>query len=118
MLGMFTENGPYNFKYNPDSVSDRFIFDKNEFSWNNNANVLYLDQPLGTGFSTADSIFKYRWSEFDVAYDFYMFINHFMIKYPEYKHRELFITGESFAGHYIPAIANFIHWNPHHYINL
>jgi cathepsin A (carboxypeptidase C) len=43
MLGMFTENGPYNFKYNADSVNDRFIFEKNEFSWNNNANVLYLD---------------------------------------------------------------------------
>jgi cathepsin A (carboxypeptidase C) len=118
MLGMFTENGPYNFKYNADSVNDRFIFEKNEFSWNNNANVLYLDQPIGTGFSTVDSFFKYRWSEWDVAYDFYMFINHFMQKYPEYKHRELYITGESFAGHYIPAIANFIHYNPHHYLNL
>jgi cathepsin A (carboxypeptidase C) len=41
-----------------------------------------------------------------------------MQKYPEYKHRELYITGESFAGHYIPAIANFIHYNPHHYLNL
>ena len=47
-----------------------------------------------------------------------MFINHFFWKYPEYSHRELYITGESFAGHYIPAIVNFIHWNPHHQINL
>ena len=28
-----------------------------------------------------------------------------MQKYPEYKGREIYITGESYAGHYIPNIA-------------
>ena len=118
MLAMFTENGPYNFRYNPGSVEDRFKFEYNEYSWNNNANVLYLDQPVGTGFSAINSYWELKWNEYDVAFDFYIFMNHFFIRYPEFKGRELYITGESYAGHYIPAIANFIHYNPHHYLNL
>ena len=118
MLGMFTENGPYNYRYNASSVENRFTFEYNEYSWNNNANVLYLDQPIGTGFSKIESWWNYKWDEYSVAYDFYVFMNHFYYKYPEFKHRELYITGESFAGHYIPAIVNFIHWNPHHLLNL
>jgi len=51
MLGMYTENGPYNFRYNGSSVKERFTFEYNKYSWNNNANVMYVDQPLGTGFS-------------------------------------------------------------------
>lgn len=31
------------------------------------------------------------------------------MKYPEYIDSPLFITGESFAGHYIPAIANYLY---------
>ena len=118
MLAMFTENGPYNFRYNSGTVSERFEFEYNEYSWNNNANVLYLDQPIGTGFSAIDSYWELKWNQYDVAFDFYIFINHFFVRYPEFKGRELFITGESYAGHYIPAIVNFIHWNPHHYLNL
>ena len=118
MLAMFTENGPYNFRYNAGTVSERFEFEYNEYSWNNNANVLYLDQPIGTGFSAIDSYWELKWNQYDVAFDFYIFINHFFVRYPEFKGRELFITGESYAGHYIPAIVNFIHWNPHHYLNL
>ena len=32
----------------------------------------------------------------------------FYKKYPEYKESELYISGESYAGHYIPAMANYL----------
>jgi len=35
----------------------------------------------------------------------------FIERYPEYKGRSLFVTGESYAGHYIPAISAEIHRN-------
>lgn len=40
-----------------------------------------------------------------VADDFYMFLTRFLVKFPEYKNRSIFITGESYAGKYIPAIS-------------
>jgi cathepsin A (carboxypeptidase C) len=83
----------------------------NKFAWNNNANVLYVDQPLGTGFSQTASIKDMRYNEDQVAQDFQTFLEGFYKKYPEYSQSQLFITGESFAGHYIPAIASQLYSN-------
>jgi len=47
-----------------------------------------------------------------VAENFYKFLLKFMLKYPQFKGRPLHITGESYAGHYIPAIASYIVDNP------
>jgi len=71
MLGFYTELGPYNFKYNKGNVKNRGIFTNNTEAWNNNAHVMFIDQPLGTGFNFANSIMDHRISEDQVAYDFY-----------------------------------------------
>ena len=113
MLGLYTENGPYNYRYNASSISERAKFEYNEHSWNNHANVLYLDQPIGTGFSFAETFGQVRSNELDVAFDFFVFLSNFYATYPEYRERALFLTGESFAGHYIPAMANFLHTKTH-----
>jgi carboxypeptidase C (cathepsin A) len=65
MLGAYTENGPYNWFYN-ETASDaegraNFIYNNN--SWNNEANVMFIDQPVGTGFSFSESIKDTRWNE-------------------------------------------------------
>ena len=45
MLGAFTENGPYNYHYNASgkSTDDKVKMIYNEFSWNKNANVMFVD---------------------------------------------------------------------------
>lgn len=43
-----------------------------------------------------------------MAADFYIFLKGFYNLYPEYKGRHLFVTGESYAGHYVPAISAYI----------
>lgn len=70
---------------------------------------MFVDQPLGTGFSFINEITNLRTNTHDIAVDFYKFLTNFYEKYPEYTKQELFLTGESFAGHYIPAIANYLH---------
>ena len=35
-----------------------------------------------------------------------IFMIKFYEKYPEFKNRKVYITGESYAGHYIPFIAD------------
>ena len=43
MLGLYTENGPFNFKFNKSNIKDPFELEYNEYSWNNKANVMYVD---------------------------------------------------------------------------
>jgi len=49
-VALFYENGPYKF---PEDVTKQAPITSNEFAWNNSANLLYVDQPIGTGFSHA-----------------------------------------------------------------
>jgi len=56
-----------------------------------------------------ENIQDLKTNTFDISVDFYNFLANFYAKYPEYKGLDLYITGESFAGHYIPAIANYLH---------
>lgn len=99
-LAIFYENGPF-------TINNDLSLSKNLNSWNNNANLLYLDQPVGTGFSEVASILDYKTSETGIAEDFYKFLTKFLEQNPEFKGRDLYITGESYAGHYIPAIASY-----------
>lgn len=45
MLGLFSEIGPFILQ---DGASE---FTRNEYAWNKKANVLFIDQPAGTGYS-------------------------------------------------------------------
>lgn len=53
-----------------------------------------------------------------IAEDFFKFMLKFVEKYPEFKGRPLFVTGESYAGHYIPAIAAYIKMQNNQDLNL
>jgi serine carboxypeptidase-like clade 4 len=77
----------------------------NPYSWNNNANLLYVDQPGGTGFSTVQNNLGYVTSEDQVSADMQVFLQKFFQQYPQYKGLPFYITGESYGGHYVPAIA-------------
>eukprot|EP00388_Colpodella_angusta_P012219 GDKJ01031033.1.p1 GENE.GDKJ01031033.1~~GDKJ01031033.1.p1 ORF type:complete len:492 (-),score=73.35 GDKJ01031033.1:126-1601(-) len=97
-------NGPW--WVDEDTVTLR----KNEHSWTNHANMLYVDQPLGSGFSTAE--LNYKISAEGVSKDLRSFLEKFLEIRPEYKNRPFFIAGESYAGKYVPNIGEFILDNP------
>lgn len=59
-----------------------------------------------------------RWSEDALSGDFYNFLHNFMVKYPEFQGRDIYITGESYAGHYIPNIARKLQLMDDEWINL
>jgi serine carboxypeptidase-like clade 4 len=97
-LAIFYEQGPY-----------RFVdgtLKSNAFAWNSVANVLFVDQPVGTGFSYADSPDDYVTSEDQVAQDMFEFLQKFYVQYPQYQKLDFFVTGESYAGHYVPAVSS------------
>ena len=98
MTGAFVGNGPYLLSQ-PFSHDIDFELVKNPWSWNKIANVVYLDQPRYVGYSYGDG--KYITSLPDAGQDFLRWLQLFYQRYPEFKQRPLYLTGESFAGAYI-----------------
>ncbi|KAG7023032.1 Serine carboxypeptidase-like 45, partial [Cucurbita argyrosperma subsp. argyrosperma] len=97
-VGAFSENGPFR----PNGE----VLVKNEYSWNRVANMLYLETPAGVGFSYAhDSASHGAMDDEATAKDNLIFLQRWFNKFPHYKHRAIFLTGESYAGHYIPQLA-------------
>lgn len=73
------------------------------------ANVLFLESPAGVGFSYSDNTSDYTVGDKKASIDSYIFLRNWLERFPEYKARDFFITGESYAGHYIPQLADLIH---------
>ncbi|KAM7264104.1 hypothetical protein ACFE04_001787 [Oxalis oulophora] len=65
--------------------------------------------PAGVGFSYSNTTSDYDNSgDRTTASDNYMFLINWLERFPEYKDRDLYITGESYAGHYVPQLAHTI----------
>ncbi|KAI9479496.1 Alpha/Beta hydrolase protein [Zychaea mexicana] len=102
LTGLFMELGPCVVN---EAGDDTTI---NEFSWNNNASVIFLDQPLNVGYSygsggASDTV--------AAAKDVYAFLQLFFKEFSEYSALDFHIAGESYAGHYIPAIGGELNRN-------
>lgn len=99
LLGFLEEIGPYEF-------SEEGAAKSNEFTWNKNANIIYLESPSGVGFSPAGASIEF--SDLTTAQDNLSAILNFFEKFNEYKNRDFYITGESYAGIYVPFLASSI----------
>uniref|UniRef100_A0A803MNB9 Carboxypeptidase n=1 Tax=Chenopodium quinoa TaxID=63459 RepID=A0A803MNB9_CHEQI len=81
----------------------------NNFSWITEANLLFVESPVGVGFSytnTSSDLTKLD-DEF-VAEDAYSFLVNWFGRYPQFKNQDFFLAGESYAGHYVPQLAELI----------
>uniref|UniRef100_A0AAY4EGQ9 Carboxypeptidase n=1 Tax=Denticeps clupeoides TaxID=299321 RepID=A0AAY4EGQ9_9TELE len=96
--GLLTEHGP--FLIQDDGVTLQY----NPYSWNQIANMLYLESPAGVGFSYSDDK-NYRTNDSEVSMNNYLALKEFFRLFPEYSKNEFFLTGESYAGIYIPTLA-------------
>ncbi|KAA8642808.1 putative carboxypeptidase S1 [Aspergillus tanneri] len=99
MIGLFQEHGPCKFKEGESKPS------LNPHSWNNFANMIYIDQPIGVGFSygtnnvtSTVTAAPYVWKLLQAFYD----------KFPEYENRDFGLFTESYGGHYGPEFASYI----------
>ncbi|XP_028960929.1 serine carboxypeptidase-like 40 isoform X2 [Malus domestica] len=101
--GAMLELGPFRIH------SDGKTLYRNRFSWNHAANVLFLESPAGVGFSYSNRTSDYDASgDRNTAADNYVFLVNWLERFPEYKGREFYISGESYAGHYVPQLAHTI----------
>ncbi|KAI8083185.1 prepro-carboxypeptidase Z [Halteromyces radiatus] len=100
MTGLWEEIGPCGVDTN--GTKDLY----NEVgSWNQVSNLLFLDQPAGAGFSYGD---KKVDSTEKAKLRAYQFLQLFFEAFPKYQKLDFHLFGESYAGHYIPAFANYI----------
>lgn len=95
--GLFTELGPFTVN------SDGKTLQLNDYSWNKVANVLFLESPAGVGFSYSNSLLNYHTDD-TTARENYLALKSFMEKFPQYKNSSLYLSGESYAGVYLPTL--------------
>ncbi|KAJ1858116.1 Cell death protease [Coemansia sp. RSA 1822] len=95
--GVFMENGP--FKFSGAQLVPR------AHSFSEQFDVLYIDQPFGTGFSTANTT-DYEHTFVNSTQTLLEFLQRFYEVFPEMRKRQLFLAGESEAGTYIPYLAD------------
>ncbi|EGC45248.1 carboxypeptidase [Histoplasma capsulatum var. duboisii H88] len=108
LTGLFLELGP-------SSITKQLKVKYNEFSWNSNASVIFLDQPVNVGYSYSSSSVSNTQA---AGKDVYALLTLFFEQFPEYAHQDFHIAGESYAGHYIPVFASEIMSHSHRNINL
>ncbi|KAI5809566.1 pheromone processing carboxypeptidase Kex1 [Peziza echinospora] len=100
MDGALMEVGP--FRVTPDQ---KLVV--NNGSWHEFSNLLFVDQPVGTGFSYVDSN-SYLHELPEMAAQFIIFLTKFFEMFPEYEADDIYLSGESYAGQHIPYIAQAI----------
>jgi carboxypeptidase C (cathepsin A) len=139
MIGLFSELGPCGVDFNGDVYN-------NPYSWSNASNMLFIDQPVTTGFSYSKAVPAYaqpgsNWviglpnatcpdyvlasgsgycgtfsaanetltanSTASAAPNFWKTLQGFMGAFPQYSRNSIYLTGESYAGHWIPIFAEY-----------
>ncbi|CAE6398818.1 unnamed protein product [Rhizoctonia solani] len=113
ILGLLFENGPC-------LITSAVSTARNPYSWNEVSNMIYIDQPAGTGYSYSTSSHIINTSK-EAAKDFYAFVQLFLKQFPHYKDRPFHVLSESHGGQYATNFANHINrrnkaqaWNHQH----
>ena len=100
MYAVFAQNGPYIYK------DDRV--DHSQYSWTNYFNVLYIENPIGTGFSFVQFKNGYSTDQTEVGVNLHETLRQFLILFPELQKNQLILSGQCYAGKYLTSLANTI----------
>ena len=103
LFGLFAEHGPL-------VVTKEMKVEERLTAWTLTHNVVYIDNPVGTGYSFTKEDSCYAKDQKDVARDLYQALQQFFTVFPHLRTgSEFYVTGESYAGKYVPAISYKIH---------
>ena len=104
MYGLFNEMGPFSVAADGATLVPRAA------TWNTHYHMVFVDNPVGTGFSYTEDARCYSGNMADVSANLYAFLVQFLTAYPDYLAVPFYVTGESYAGKYVPSISNYIHF--------
>jgi len=101
-IGMVTEAGPLLMNATGGLM-------ENPYSWTKAANVFILESPIGVGYSYCEAQVNGGYctntDKFTASASRAALVDFFTNKFPELASNDFFITGESYAGIYIPTLA-------------
>ena len=104
----------------PYTLNSQVQYIRNPYAWNNIADVILIDQPIGVGFSAIKDQNNYCTDRECYGRNLYLFLVRFIAQNPEYRGRPFFIVGISFGGtlqnelnnlllgHYGPVLGDYI----------
>ncbi|XVF17498.1 hypothetical protein REPUB_Repub10bG0128000 [Reevesia pubescens] len=104
LSGLFFEIGPLQFnmvEYNGSLPT----FALNPYSWTKVASIIFLDAPVGTGFSYSRTLQGFRTGDTKFANEGYNFMRKWLRSHPNFITNPLYIAGDSYAGKLVPMIA-------------
>ncbi|XP_077563713.1 putative serine carboxypeptidase CPVL [Haemaphysalis longicornis] len=104
LVGFIVENGPYTL-----STDGSLKPIRRKATWATHFSMLYVDEPVGAGFSFTDSDEGYARNLTDVGQDMLEFLQQFFQLFHDYSQNDFYVTGESFGGKFVPATAFAIH---------
>lgn len=102
LFGLFTENGPF-------MVTSNKTLAMRKYTWSLTHNLIYIDNPVGTGYSFTDHPEGFSTNETHVGENLHTALIQFFQLFPELQTNDFFVTGESYAGKYVPAVSYAIH---------
>ncbi|XP_015086646.1 serine carboxypeptidase-like 50 [Solanum pennellii] len=103
MLGNFYELGPFRVSSSLRQNVEQLTLKPNPGSWNRLFGVLFLDNPIGTGFSIASNPEEIPRNQHDVAKHLFIATRKFVALDKLFENRPIYVTGESYAGKYVPG---------------
>ncbi|XP_077226861.1 serine carboxypeptidase 1-like [Tasmannia lanceolata] len=103
--GFVYEHGPFNFQAGkePETLPQLHL---NPYSWSKVSNIIYLDSPAGVGLSYSNNSGDYSTNDTKTASDTHSFLLKWFEQYPEFRANPFYISGESYAGVYVPTLAS------------
>ncbi|XP_049887399.1 venom serine carboxypeptidase-like [Pectinophora gossypiella] len=106
MTGLFDEIGPFHVTFDGTLI-------RNKYSWLENHSLLFIDNPVGTGYSYTNSPEGYAQDMETYGDHLHLVLKQFLRVFPELRSAPLFVAGESYAGKYVPALAVRLHRDKH-----
>ncbi|KAF5448303.1 hypothetical protein F2P56_028851, partial [Juglans regia] len=118
LSGLLFEIGPFTFDY-ANSSGNKPTLELNPYSWTKIANIIFLDAPVGTGFSYATTWEAYNINDTSSTAQTYEFLRKWLMAHSTFLVNPLYIAGDSYSGKTVPIIVQEVsngneigHWPP------